>query len=504
MLESEQTASAFVEVPHQGPHPNFLQGVVSLGMSTTCLEPVASSFPIGTPPEPLAVLAARAACALEASMQRLVLAGDQDLGHLEVQAARDVQELLRQAIQRGAQAKADATPPVCPVCGQPLSRVSSDHPRTFQSRYGGITVGRPRGYCKRCRKWRTPADAALGLEETAGYSPAVQDMAALLASKMPVEEASVVLEHLTGVKLPRATLAREANRQGQRAQRLRAQLDQQAATQKPQLELTLEPYQMILQLDAWNIRERDAWGKSAALRRAGQEPERWHWVYTGTCFRLDHRGQTAGGRPVITERGFVATRQGIAGLREQLHAEALRRGLGQAASALVIADGAVWIWRLADDRWPQARQRLDFYHAVQHLAAVGRALFGEDKEKLKAWLKPLVKQLKNESAIKVIRQLEEALAALPSGPTAVAVAREVAYFHEHQGRMDYRTAQRAGEPIGSGPVEATCRQAQCRFKRPGQFWSPAGDEALLCLEMFWRNGRWHLLFPHTAFDRARN
>jgi hypothetical protein len=473
-------------------------------MTTTYFESVASGLVCGASCEPLAVLAARAACALEHSIQRLVLASDQSLGHLEIQAAQDVQGLLRQTIERGAQAKADATPPVCPVCGQTLSRLSADHPRTFESRFGSITVQRTRGYCKRCHKWRIPADAALGLEESAGYSPAVQDMAALLASKMPVEDASVVLEHLTGVKLPRATLDREARRQGERAQRLRTQLDQQAATQKNQLELTLEPYQMIIQLDAWNIRERDAWGQSGALRRQGKEPERWHWVYTGTCFRLDHRGQTAGGRPVITERGFVATRQGIAGLREQLHAEALRRGLGQAASALVIGDGAVWIWRLADDRWPQARQRLDFYHAVQHLAAVGRALFGENQEKLKAWLKPLVKQLKHQSSLKVIRQLEAVLAAMSSGAAAQTVAKEVEYFHGHQERMDYRAGRRAGEPIGSGPVEATCRQTQCRFKRPGQFWSQAGDEALLCLEMFWRNDRWHLLFPHTSFNPARN
>jgi hypothetical protein len=421
-----------------------------------------------------------------------------------VQAAQDVQSLLREAVQRGAQAKADNTPPLCPVCQQKLSRLSADHPRTFDTRFGAITVNRTRGYCKRCRKWRVPADTALGLEETAGYSPAVQEMAALLASKMPVEEARVVLERLTGVKLPRATLDREARRQGQRAQRLRSQLDQQAATQKPQLELTLEPYQMIIQMDAWNIRERDDWGQSAVLRRRGQEPERWHWVYIGTCFRLDHRGQSAGGRPVISERGFVATRTGMDGLREQLHAEALRRGLGQAAGALVISDGAVWIWRLADDRFPQARQRLDFYHAVQHLAAVGRTLFGEDQAKLKAWLKPLVKQLRNESAIKVIHQLEEALAQLPGGPAAEAVQREVNYFHEHEDRMDYRAGRRRGEPIGSGPVEATCRQNQCRFKRPGQFWSQTGDEALLCLEMFWRNDRWHLLFPHTSFNPARN
>jgi hypothetical protein len=450
-------------------------------------------------------MAARAACALERSLQRFVLASDQNLGHLELQAAQEVQELLRQALERGAQAKADATPPLCPVCQQKLTRLSADHPRSFESRYGTITVQRTRGYCKRCRKWRVPADTVLGLAESAGYSPAVQDLAALLASKMPVGEASAVLEHLTGVKLPAATLDREARRQGQRAREVRRQLDEQASgTKAVQPELVLEPYQMIIQLDAWNIRERDEWGKTRSLRRAGREPERWHWVYTGTCFRLDQRGKTAGGRPMISERGFVATREGIEGLRGQLHAEALRRGLGQAAGALIIADGAVWIWRLADDRFKDARQRLDFYHAVQHLAAVGRALFGEDQAKLKGWLRPLVRQLKNQSSLKVIHQLEELREGLPAGAAAEAVQKEVAYFHEHQDRMDYRVGRQRGEPIGSGAIESTCRQFQCRFKRPGQYWSREGDESLLCLETFWRNNRWHLLFPHTTFNPARN
>ena len=399
-------------------------------------------------PEALAVLAARTAVALEASLTRFQAVDTQNLGHLEIQVVHDVQELQRTTTQRAAQAKADAIPPRCP--------------------------------------------------------PAVQAMAALAASKLPVAEASVVLEQLAGVSLPPATLDREAKRQGQRAQRLRTQLDQQAAVGQKQLELVLEPYQLIIQLDAWNIRERDAWGQTATFRRCGHEPERWHWVYTGTVFRLDQRGETAGGRPVIVQRGYVFTRQGLDALREQVHAEALRRGLGQAASVLVIGDGAVWIWRLADDRWPQAKQRLDFYHAVQHLVAVGRALWGEDKAQFHAWLKPLVRQLKNESAVKVIRQLDQALAGLPTGPVAEAVAKEVAYFREHQDRMDYRAARRAGEPIGSGPVEATCRQGQCRFKRPGQFWSTAGDEALLCLETFWRNERWNLLFPHIAYDPSRN
>lgn len=445
------------------------------------------------------------AARIEDRIEAFACAEAENLGHLEDQLAADGRELLRQAAELGAQKKADATPPRCPRCQRALTRLSAGHERTFATRFGEVTVRRTRGYCPKCRKWRVPADAALGLAETAGYSPAVQEMTALLASKMPVGEASVVLERLTGIKVPRATLDREARRQGGRAQALRRALDAHPLSQARQTELPLEPYQMILQIDAWNIRERDQWGASAACREKGTEPERWHWVYTGTCFRLDHRAQTAGGRPVIAERGFAATREGIDALREQLHAEARRRGLGQAAGALVIADGAVWIWRLADDRFPDARQRLDFYHAVQHLAAVGRALFGDDQTRLQAWLKPLARQLKQASVVKVVRQLEDILARLPSGPAATAVRTEVNYFHGHQQRMDYCAARRRGEPLGSGAIEATCRQYQCRFKRPGQFWSRTGDEALLCLETFWRNGRWHLLFPHAPpFDPARN
>jgi len=458
--------------------------------------------------ESLAVRAARLAESLEREVRHFIVATDENLGDIEVRIERQSREIQRQATEKAAQSKADATPPICPVCKQKLGRVSGDHGRSFESRFGTIRVVRERGYCKRCSKWRFAADTALGLEETAGYSPRVQEMAALLASKMPVAEASVVLEHLTGVKVPRASLDREAKRQGQRARQLRAQLDQQVClttARAVQTELVLEPYQMIIQMDTWNIRERDDWGQTQKLRRHGREPERWHWVYTGTCFRLDHRGKTAGGRPVISERGFVATREGLDALRQQLHAEAMRRGLGQAAGALVIADGAVWIWRLADDRFAHARQRLDFYHAVQHLAAVGKALFGDDQQKLKDWLRPLAKQLKHQSAIKVIERLEDILESLPKGAAAETVAKEVNYLKEHQDRMDYRAGQRRGEPIGSGPVESTCRQHQCRFKRPGEYWRPRGDEALLCLELFWRDQRWSLLFPHNRqIDPSKN
>ena len=60
----------------------------------------------------------------------------------------------------------------------------------------------------------------------------------------------------------------------------------------------------------WDIRERDNWGKTKELRKAGEKLDRWHWVYMATVFRLDHRGQNAGKRAVISQRGYAATRLG--------------------------------------------------------------------------------------------------------------------------------------------------------------------------------------------------
>jgi len=46
-------------------------------------------------------------------------------------------------------------------------------------------------------------------------------------------------------------------------------------------------------------------------------------------------------------------------------------------------------------------------------------------------------------------------------------------------------------------VEASCKKHPSPFQRTCQFWNPAGKEALLGLETFWRNERPPVLFPHS-------
>jgi hypothetical protein len=339
-------------------------------------------------------------------------------------------------------------------------------------------------------------------------------MAALAVSKLPVAEAGAVVERLTGVKLSRATLDREARRQGKKAQNKRQEMDQQmcqgAGADQRVKELRLkkpaEPFTLVIELDAWNIRERgEDWGQAEKRRAAGQEPEWWRWVYGGTCFRLSQRVKTEGGRSLILSRGTVMTRGGIDALKQQIWAEAMRHGLGEASEVLVIGDGAVWIWKIAGDRFRQARQRLDPWHALEHLWAVAHALHPEDEAGAAAWIKPLKEKLLAGNGVEVIDDLDSLLAKL-RGSRREAVQAERNYLDNNRARLDYKGAKEKGEPLGSGAMESTCKQYEGRFHCPGQFWTTEGDEALMCLETFWRNGRWALLFPHVPpdFDPSKN
>ena len=471
-------------------------------MNNCCVESVPQS---GSSYETFAGAVVEWQARLTAGLDQSIQASNETLGDMEEQILRQTQGLERKLLEEAAQKKADQTPPVCPVCGHRLSRCRRDHLRTFHTRFGLVTVKRVRGWCGRCKQWRYPADRAMGLSDTGGASPSVQEMAALTVSKMPVKEASAVIERLTGVKLPPATLDREARRQGQRSDKQRRELDEQMRTgqgRQQMLPAPPGPFTLIIELDAWNIRERDDWGQSAQKRAAGQEPQRWHWAYGGTCFRLDQRVPSQGGRARILSRGTVMTRGGVGELREQLFAEAQRQGLAQADKVLVIADGALWIWNLTQDRFGQAQQRLDYYHASQHLWAVAHALHPQDEAAARLWIQPLIQKLKQGRAVSLLQDLHTLAKRLRSKKRQ-AVEGELNYLESHRQRMDYAAARRAGEPQGSGAMESTCRQYQCRFKRPGQFWSCAGDEGLMCLETFWRNHRWHWLFPHILHSDPR-
>lgn len=116
---------------------------------------------------------------LTAGLNRSIKASDETLGHIEEQIAHHTRDLERRVAEEVAQKKADQSPPNCPKCGAKLFRVTAGHEKTIQTRFGPIKIVRDRGWCRRCKEWRFPADHALGIDTGGSSSPSVQEMAAL-------------------------------------------------------------------------------------------------------------------------------------------------------------------------------------------------------------------------------------------------------------------------------------------------------------------------------------
>ncbi|MSU36301.1 MAG: hypothetical protein EXS36_14635 [Pedosphaera sp.] len=391
-------------------------------------------------------------------------------GHLEERIRQSCLELHRLLLEGEMQLRADSVELVCEKCGHPLVKGGRARTKFIRTMAGEMHFSRGFGTCRACDAIRFPADHSLGLSKDSIASPLLQEVSALLVSLKPAEHAATASQRVCGIPLNHASLSRDARRQGERALEIRPELDRRRPAASTLGQTQPKPFTLVIQIDAMNLRERDFWNETEAKRRRGEEFTRWHWTYTATCFRLEQRCvQGKKQRAFITERSYIATMEGVEPMMKELHAEALRRGLASAERVLVLADGAVWIWNAVGDRFPEAVQRLDLYHAKSYLWAVANETFGAGSKEGRKWLKPLLKKLRADKAPDVIQTLQELAPKLTPADAKEAARRAIEYYSNNEKRLKYVEGERRNEPVGSGAIESTCRQLQCRMKRCGQF-----------------------------------
>jgi hypothetical protein len=249
-------------------------------------------------------------------------------------------------------------------------------------------------------------------------------------------------------------------------------------------------FSLVIMPDGWMVRERGAqWAAPPAVE--GAERVAWHEIKTAVIYRLENRAENAAGRGLLIEKNVVACAPGTdpVDFGAAVQKEALRCGLARAKEVFVVADGAVWIWRLFADRFSTATQTLDFYHATEHLWELARHLYPDQPEAAAGWVQPLLHQLRHDPNHRLIESLEELLApaTAQSQPPDPLVEREVEYFRTHRDHLHYASLAARGAPIGSGAVESACGQFQDRFKRRGQFWSREGLRHLLAVDVALKN-----------------
>jgi hypothetical protein len=217
--------------------------------------------------------------------------------------------------------------------------------------------------------------------------------------------------------------------------------------------------------------------------RAGKvegQPARTREVKLGCLFTQTTTDQH--GRPVRDPDSttYAAAIESAEEFGLRLYTEAWRRGWSRAKKKVVLGDGAVWIWNLADQHFPGAVQIVDLYHARQHLWELSAKIFAADERARTPWMARLLDKLdqgKVEALVQTLREFPPANAEL-----ARLLANEADYFQRNRDRIRYPAYRQQGLFVGSGVVEAGCKTVVgARLKRSGMFWTVRGANSIIAL-----------------------
>jgi hypothetical protein len=180
-----------------------------------------------------------------------------------------------------------------------------------------------------------------------------------------------------------------------------------------------------------------------------------------------------------------------------------------------LADGAADVWELLDSHinkqevGTDVTRLIDLWHNVEKLGKAARVLYGEQRSDsvVTGWKMLL---LNNSAAADQI--LDELLASgrrEDRAGDARPIHEAITYLENHREQMDYATARQQGRPVGSGPVEATCKSLfEVRMKRPGAKWKQGTGEDIVRLRALALSDRWDaamqlvLATLRTAVQRA--
>lgn len=413
---------------------------------------------------------------------QVVFAGGRKSGRLDLEA---VELLVRGSMHRaGAELLGRLlSSPSPPASQTPCACGHSAHyhdtrPKQLLTAVGPVRVQRGYYICPHCRQGQSPRDRELDVEGMA-CSPGVRRMMAVVGSESSFEQGREQLEFLAGLAVPAKAVERQAEAIGADIEaREQAAIQQAKQLELPEVCAPAVPL-LYIEMDGTGVPVVKAETEGRPGKVEGQ-PAHTREVKLGCVFT--QTGLDKEGRPVRDEEStsYVAAIETAEEFGLRLYTEAWRRGWDRAKEKVVIGDGAVWIWNLADQHFPGAIQIVDLYHARQHLWELSAKLFPGDDNARKRWIARCldrIEQGKIESLVKSLRELQP-----PSAELAKTVSNETEYFNRNAERMRYPSFRAQGLFIGSGVVEAGCKEViGTRLKRSGMFWTVRGANAIIAL-----------------------
>lgn len=368
--------------------------------------------------------------------------------------------------------------PCCPRCRVSMQSTGL-RTKTILTLTGPVSYTRRRYACPACSNQACyPADQALGISNTS-RSPGVQRQVARLGAKEPFHEVAEDLRELAGLTLSRKDAERIAEAIGgdieQRDAREREKIRRQQAP-APEVAKTIDT--LYIEMDGtgapmvpWEVQGRK--GKQPDGSAKTREVK-LGCVFTQTC--VDEQGRAVRDPNTTVFTGAI---EEAAVFGQRMYAETVRNGLYLVKRVVILADGAEWIKKLAELHFPMAQRIIDLYHAKEHVATLAKALFSKPvqaSDYREHWWALLL-----ERDIEAI--LEQASKRMPPNHEDNKEAlRELNYLKNNREQMRYARFRSQGLFIGSGIIEAGCKNVVCkRLKQSGMEWTVRGANNIVAL-----------------------
>ena len=374
--------------------------------------------------------------------------------------------------------------PSCAKCGVPM-RHKGRLPATVVTTLGSVAYRRPRWRCDDCGTECYPHDAALGfLKHSVSWALAkvVSRLAAQLGS---FEEASVTLAEDYGVHLAKETVREVAEAAGQHViQQEDAERQRIRERQAPLPELPANakrPDKACVFVDGTTVHTEGDWHEVRVTTVTAEDAE-------GTLLACHSRARFLP-PPEVAWTVLLLAR---------------RVGYQHARLRAFLADGALWLWKVADQYFGSAIQILDWYHLAEHVHKAAKVLWGEGSEAAAEWAKRLKDELwegRGSVALELVRAEQPKVR---SSAKREALHELVTYLEHNLTRIDYPRYRALGLPVGSGRVEAQCKTlVGARCKQAGmRNWTYAGAEGVLRMRAAWQDDSFHTLWERNLCPAA--
>jgi hypothetical protein len=347
---------------------------------------------------------------------------------------------------------------------EPQGRLHDRRTRTVHSLLGPFEL--TRGYYRHADENGCPMDQVLGLVDS--YSPGLAKLMCRAAGMDgSYEEAEQTLELYAGVRVPASQIRNITQQIGPQLKAWSETRTETRSKRVPEFYISYDGTGVPMRKEETAGRK----GKQADGSSATREVK-LGCIFTSTAADEEGRPQRD---PKSTT--YLASFEPAESFGLSLLKEARLRGLGEAAEAVVIGDGALWIWNQAAMNFPGAIQILDYYHAREHLCLLAETVYPSKQERdreLEKWT-----DLLNEGNVEKVADLAEKKKARNGKRRAVA-EREIGDMRSNAQRMRYARFKEKGLFIGSGVVEAGCKTVVGkRTKQSGMFWKLQGAQNIL-------------------------